>query len=51
MEGFDDMGMSPYLSNSMPMGNIDAETYPGILPALGITEHITPSFDTSDFTM
>ncbi|KAL8925407.1 MAG: hypothetical protein Q9208_003499 [Pyrenodesmia sp. 3 TL-2023] len=51
MEGFGDMGVPPYLSNSMPMGNIDAETYPGILPALGIAEHITPSFDTSDFTI
>ncbi|KAI4198836.1 MAG: hypothetical protein LQ346_002684 [Caloplaca aetnensis] len=35
----------------MPVGNIDAETYQGVLPSLGIEEHITPSFDTSDFTI
>ncbi len=51
MEGFGDMGMPAYLSTSMPVGNIDAEAYQGVLPPLGMGEHITPSFDTSDFTM
>lgn len=35
----------------MPVGNVDAETYQGVLPSLGIPEHIAPSYDTSDFTM
>ncbi|KAL8837168.1 MAG: hypothetical protein Q9170_002629 [Blastenia crenularia] len=51
MDGYGGMGMPSYLSNSMPVGNVDAETYHGVLPSLGIPEHITPSYDTSDFTI
>lgn len=45
------MGMPSYLSSSIPVGNVDAETYSGVLPSLGLPENITPSYDTSDFTM
>ncbi|KAI4290428.1 MAG: hypothetical protein L6R35_000294 [Caloplaca aegaea] len=51
MDGFGDMGMPSYLSSSMPTGDVDAETYHGVLPSLGLPESITPSYDTSDFTI
>ncbi|KAL9031321.1 MAG: hypothetical protein Q9196_000645 [Gyalolechia fulgens] len=51
MDSFGGIGMPSYLSSSMPVGNVDAETYRGVLPSLGIPEHITPSYDTSDFTI
>ncbi|KAL8715129.1 MAG: hypothetical protein Q9220_001086 [cf. Caloplaca sp. 1 TL-2023] len=51
MNSYAGMGMSGYLSNTMPVGNMDEETYQGVLPSLGLPEHITPSYDTSDFTI
>lgn len=51
MDGFGDLGIPPYFTNSVPVGNTDAEMYQGVLPSLGIPEHIAPSYDTSDFTM
>ncbi|KAL8939404.1 MAG: hypothetical protein Q9216_003369 [Gyalolechia sp. 2 TL-2023] len=51
MDNYGGMGMSSFFSSSMPVGNVDAETYRGVLPSLGIPEQITPSYDTSDFTI
>ncbi|KAI4249304.1 MAG: hypothetical protein L6R40_000762 [Gallowayella cf. fulva] len=46
MDNFDGIAMPPYLDSTMPM---DAETYRGVLPSLGLPETLTPTFDTSDF--
>ncbi|KAL8721457.1 MAG: hypothetical protein Q9225_001869 [Loekoesia sp. 1 TL-2023] len=51
MDDFGGLGMPSYFSSPMPVGNVDAETYRGVLPSLGIPENITPSYDTSDFTI
>lgn len=48
MDNFDGIAMPPYLDSTMPM---DAETYRGVLPSLGLPETLTPTFDTSDFGM
>lgn len=45
------INMPSYFSSSIPVGNVDAETYSGVLPSLGLPENITPSYDTSDFTI
>ncbi|KAL8692336.1 MAG: hypothetical protein Q9218_002629 [Villophora microphyllina] len=55
MDRYDGMGMqNPYLSS--PMGlpaldvpTLDADGYRGGLPTLGLSEHMAPSYDTSDF--
>lgn len=51
MDAFDAMSMPPYLSSPMGVGSVDPETYHGVLPSLGMPDHIAPSYDTSDFGM
>ncbi|CAO1598435.1 hypothetical protein XANCAGTX0491_002202 [Xanthoria calcicola] len=51
MDSFEGMGMPSYFGSSMPMATIDADSYPGVLPALDIQHGLTPTYDTSDFGM
>ncbi|KAI4279982.1 MAG: hypothetical protein L6R38_004808 [Xanthoria sp. 2 TBL-2021] len=49
MDSFEGMGMPSYLGSSMPMGTIDADSYPAVLPPLDIQHGLTPTYDTGDF--
>ncbi|KAL8731067.1 MAG: hypothetical protein Q9181_004454 [Wetmoreana brouardii] len=49
MEGFDGMGIPPFLNSPMGVGVVNADTYRDVLPPLGMPEHMAPSYDTSDF--
>ncbi|KAL8786783.1 MAG: hypothetical protein Q9213_002604 [Squamulea squamosa] len=53
MDNFGGVGMSSYIGTSMPMpmGTIDADTYRGVLPSLGIQDDLPPYGDTSDFAI
>lgn len=51
MDSFEGMGMPSYLGSSMPMGTIDADSYPAVLPPLDIQHGLTPTYDTGDFGM
>ncbi|KAL9581081.1 MAG: hypothetical protein Q9212_004115 [Teloschistes hypoglaucus] len=50
MDGYDSMGVPPYLNSPMGMGTIEADSYHGGgMPTLALPEHLTSSYDTSDF--
>lgn len=49
MDGYDSMGVPPYLNSPMGMGTIEADSYHGGVPTLALPEHLTTSYDTSDF--
>lgn len=51
MDLFDSTGVPPYFNSPVGMGTIDADSYHNGVPTLALPEHLTPSYDTSDFGM
>ncbi|KAI4253586.1 MAG: hypothetical protein LQ352_003598 [Teloschistes flavicans] len=49
MDLFDSTGVPPYFNSPVGMGTIDADSYHNGVPTLALPEHLTPSYDTSDF--